>query len=75
VIEITALFNKISITIVSIITTKTINNIWAKCIKLKLFYKVIKKEKKKVKKGSMKNMRKGGATVIASSSNISSTSY
>jgi len=83
--EITVLFNEMSTTIASITTTRTINSIWAKCIKLGLLYKIIKKVKsikevrkrstKKVKKGGMKNARKGDATVMASGGNASSTSH
>ena len=83
--EITVLFNEMSITIVFITITRTIDSIRAKCIELGLPYKVIKKVKsikearkrsiKKVKRGGMKNARKGDATVIASGGDALSIFY
>ena len=83
--EITVLFNKMSITITSITTTKTTDSIRAKYTELSLPYKVIKKVKstkearkrsiKKVKRKGTKNTRKGDTTVIASGGNILSISY
>ena len=81
--EITILFNKMSTTIASTTTTRTIDGIQAKYIELGLPYKVMKKAKntkkarsiKKVRRESTKNARKEDATVIASGSNALSTSY
>ena len=65
------------ITIASITTIRTIYSIRARYIELGLPYRVIKKVKgiKKVRRGGIKNARKGDAIVIASGSNTLSISY